>query len=297
MKRENPERFKQANSVSAVNIILNALLCTGKLITGLLARSSALTSDAVDSASDVLSTLVVMAGVRLAERESDTNHPYGHERIECLASLALAVMLIITGAGIGYSAAKNVFTSAEIAPPSIFAPIVAGLSLIVKGFMWLRTRRAAERLNSGALKADSINYRSDVLASLGILAGLVGSRLGLPMLDPIAGFVVCVFILKAAVSIAIEAFRGMLDTACDEETENKMREAALSCNEVSRIDRLSTRLFGNRIYVDIEIALNGDMRLNESHAVAQSVHDLIEERFPTVKHCMVHVNPEEENPT
>ncbi len=131
MKRENPERFKQANSVSAVNIILNALLCTGKLITGLLARSSALTSDAVDSASDVLSTLVVMAGVRLAERESDTNHPYGHERIECLASLALAVMLIITGAGIGYSAAKNVFTSAEIAPPSIFAPIVAGLSHIV----------------------------------------------------------------------------------------------------------------------------------------------------------------------
>ncbi len=294
MKRENPERLRQAGKVSAINIILNALLCACKLVTGLLARSSALTSDAVDSASDVLSTLVVMAGVRLAERESDTNHPYGHERIECIASLALAVMLLITGAGIGYSAAVNVFTRAEIAPPSVFAPIVAGLSLMVKGFMWLRTRRAAEQLNSSALKADAINYRSDALASVGILAGLIGSRWGLPILDPLAGLAVCAFILKAAVSIAIDAFRRMLDTACDEQTENLMRETALSQKEVSRIDRLSTRLFGNRIYVEIEIALNGDMKLNESHAVAQSVHDLIEERFPSVKHCMVHVNPEEE---
>ena len=144
--------------------------------------------------------------------------------------------------------------------------------------------------------ADAWHHRSDALSSVGSFIGILGARLGLPVLDPVASVVICLFILKAAFDIFRDAISKMLDTACSDEVEAQMREVVLAQDGVLGVDRLQTRLFGDRIYVEIDIAADGSTPLSQAHESATMVHDAIEEQFPKVKHCMVHVNPLEVHP-
>ena len=139
--------------------------------------------------------------------------------------------------------------------------------------------------------AEAWHHRSDALSSIGALAGILGARAGFPVLDPLASVVICVFIAKAAFDIFRDAVNKMVDHSCDEETETAIRLCAVEQPEVARIDLLRTREFGNRIYIEMEIAVDGELPLREAHAVAERVHDEIEQRFPKVKHIMIHVNP------
>ena len=282
-----------AMHVSAVTIGWNLVLSAGKLAAGLLARSGAMVSDAVHSASDVFSTVIVMVGVKMAGKAPDDDHPYGHERLECVAALLLAAVLFATGLGIGVSGCQKIFSGAagSLAVPGALARWAAVLSVIIKEAMYWYTRAAAKKLSSSALMADAWHHRSDALSSVGSFAGILGARLGLPVLDPIASVLICLFILKAAWDIFQDAISKMIDRACPAEVEAQMRTAALEQEGVLGIDRLQTRLFGDRIYVEIDIAADADSTLAEAHTVADRVHDCIEEEFPKVKHCMVHVNP------
>ena len=115
--------------------------------------------------------------------------------------------------------------------------------------------------------------------------------MGFPVLDPIASFVICIFIEKAAYDIFMDAVNKMVDRACDEETEDKLRKCAMGQSGVLGIDLLHTRVFGNKIYVDIEISADAEQSLRDAHGIAERVHDSIEKEFPKVKHIMVHVNP------
>ncbi|MCQ2437451.1 MAG: cation diffusion facilitator family transporter, partial [Clostridia bacterium] len=151
-----------------------------------------------------------------------------------------------------------------------------------------------KRINSSALMADAWHHRSDAISSIGALIGIAGAKLGFPILDPIASLVICLFIFKAAIDVFKEAVGKMIDKACDAQTEEAIREAVLSVPEVMAIDNLKTRLFGPRMYVDVEIAVDGNKPLIEAHRIAEKVHDRIEARFPEVKHCMVHENPASE---
>ena len=297
MDREEQDNLRAGGlrRVITGNIVLNALLAAGKVIVGFLASSGALISDGVDSAADVLSALVVAMGIRLSAKASDEEHPFGHERFECAASLVLAFMLAISGAGIGVSAIRKLMAGAEsLEAPGTLALIAAGVSFLVKQTMSLVTRKKAREYNSGALNADAWNYQGDAIASLGVFGGILGARLGVKPLEPIAGLLICALIFKVAFEIARDALNRMMDTSCEAATENRMRVLVASQPDVLGIDRLSTRLFGNRIYVEVEISVNGEMSLYDAHAVAQRVHDAIERMFPEVKHCMVHVNPKEE---
>lgn len=154
-----------------------------------------------------------------------------------------------------------------------------------------KTKRNAIELDSGALMADAWHHRSDALSSVGALIGIAGARMGHPILDPIASLVICVFILKAACDIFKDAMKKMVDHACDAEMEESLRQCASAQPGVLGIDLLQTRIFGNKIYVDIEIAADGQITLAESHAIAEQVHAAIEAQFTKVKHIMVHVNP------
>lgn len=284
---------KIAMRVSTVSIIVNLVLSLVKLLSGIIASSGAMISDAVHSASDVFSTIIVMIGVQVSGRQSDKDHQYGHERLECVASIVLAVILCITGFGIGYGGVRTIFGGnyEKLAIPGVLALAAAVLSIVVKEWMFWYTRKAAKKINSGALMADAWHHRSDSLSSIGALIGIFGSRMGYPVLDSAASVVISVFIMKAAYDIFKDAVDKMVDKACDDETISEMRQLILAQNGVLGIDVLRTRLFGNKIYVDIEIAADGEKTLNETHAVAECVHDKMEQRFPDVKHCMVHVNP------
>ena len=141
------------------------------------------------------------------------------------------------------------------------------------------------------LMADAWHHRSDAMSSVGAFIGILGARLGFPILDPIASVAICVLIVKASVDIFIDAIDKMVDHSCDEATEESMREVIMGVKGVKGIDLLQTRLFGSKMYVDIEISADGEIPLNEAHDVAENVHHTIEKNFKDVKHCMVHVNP------
>ena len=115
--------------------------------------------------------------------------------------------------------------------------------------------------------------------------------MGYPICEPIASIVICIFIAKAAVDIFIDAVNRLVDRSCTDEEISKIREYVMEIEGVKRIDKLMTRRFGSKIYVDLEISEDGEITLNEAHKIAEQVHDNIEEKIPEVKHCMVHVNP------
>lgn len=285
---------KVVNKVSFITITVNILLSVIKLIAGIIGHSNAMISDAIHSASDVFSTFVVLIGIKLSTKKADKEHPYGHERLECVAALLLAFVLFITGLGIGYDALKNIIQGnySHLQVPSILALGVAIISILTKEGMYWYTRYHAKKMDSSALMADAWHHRSDAFSSIGALIGILGARLGYPIMDSIASLVIFVFIAKAAYDIFKDAIDKMVDHACDEVTENKLRQLVEQNQNVMHIDLLQTRIFGNKIYVDIEIALDGTLTLQEAHGIAEKVHDDIEFYFPKVKHIMVHVNPE-----
>ena len=282
-----------AYRVSFVTIIGNVVLAVFKLLAGFIAASSAMISDAVHSFSDVFSTIIVIIGVKISSRESDASHRYGHERMECMASMGLAAVLFATSIGIGYSGLTKIISSdySGLATPGLLALIAAIVTIVVKELMYHYTMHAAKKINSSSLKADAWHHRSDALSSVASLIGIGGAMMGLKILDPIVSIIICFVIIKAAFDILKESIDKLVDKSCDEETIKKMEETVLNIDGVLDLDDIKTRLFSNKIFVDIEICADGNLTLWDAHDIAENVHDKIEEDFKDVKHCMVHVNP------
>lgn len=291
MKENNFQEV--ANHVSFITIIGNVLLSVLKLLAGIIAHSNAMISDAVHSASDVFSTVVVMIGIKLASKKPDKEHPYGHERLECVAAIILAVVLFITGLGIGVDGLKTVLHGdySHLQVPGILALIAAIISIISKEGMYWYTRYYAKKIDSSALMADAWHHRSDAFSSIGALIGIGGARLGFPVMDSIASLVIFVFIVKAAFDIFKDSIDKMVDHSCDEETEKEIYNRVIGHPDVIDIDLLQTRIFGNEYYVDVEIQVDASYTLQHAHEIAEAVHNDIERNFPKVKHIMVHVNP------
>ena len=276
------------NSIGA-NIALSAF----KLFAGIFAQSAAMVADAMHSITDLISTVVVIIGIKMAGKKPDKEHPYGHERFECVATLVLAALITVVGAGIGWAGVQTIISGDfnELSVPGVLALIAAVVSIGVKEGLFWYVRAAAKKTDSSGLMADAWHSRVDGLSSIGSFIGILGARVGFPILDPVAAIVICLFILKTALSIARDALGKMTDRACSDETEAEMREVILSYDGVMGIDRLKTRMFGNKIYVDVDICMDGTVYLKEAHDTAENVHDAIERQFDKVKHCMVHVNP------
>ena len=300
-KNENTKEdvFREtANRVSAVTILGNTVLSVLKFLAGIVAHSNAMISDAVHSASDVFSTVVVIIGIRLSAKESDKEHPYGHERLECVAAIILAMVLFIKGLGIGIKAARNILSGdyASLQIPGIPALIAAVVSIVSKEGMYWYTRYYAKKIDSSALMADAWHHRSDAFSSIGALIGITGARFGFPIMDSVASLVIFLFIVKAALAIFKDAVDKMVDHSCDEEMERQLKDCVMEIENVLGIDLLQTRIFGNKIYVDVEIQVDGSYTLQKAHTIAESVHKNIEQNFTKVKHIMVHVNPKIPNP-
>ncbi|WP_035796639.1 cation diffusion facilitator family transporter [Butyrivibrio sp. MB2005] len=279
--------------MSRVGVLGNIVLAAFKLIAGILGKSGAMVSDAVHSLSDVLATIIAYIGVKLAGQQEDAEHPYGHERFECVASLILGLILAGTGLGIGYNGIKMLlFEKSAIEVPTMLPLIAAIVSIAVKEGMFWYTMHYARILDSPAFKADAWHHRSDALSSVGSFIGIGLARLGFPFMDPIASILICALILKVAYDILKDALNKMLDTSCDATYEGKLRSFILEQPGVLGIDLLHTRQFGNKIYVDLEITVQRDITLVYAHAIAEHVHSNVEKNFPNVKHIMIHVNPE-----
>ena len=290
---KDKEVVRVAVRVSIVSIVANVLLSAVKLIAGIIGKSMALVSDAIHSLSDVFGSVIVIIGVKFSKKEADEDHPYGHEKIECLASLALAAILFFTAGIIVFDTIEKILNNESLETPSLVALIVAFVSIVAKEGLYGYTILAAKKIGSQALKAEAWHHRSDALSSIGSLIGVGGAMLGYKIFDPIAAGIIALLICKVAVSITKDAVDKMIDKSCDPETIKAMSEVVESVPGVIKLDLIKTRLFGTRCYVDIEISADKNLRLEDSHQIAENVHDLIEEKFEEVKHCTVHVNPSE----
>ncbi len=285
--------YHLVRQVSWISIIVNLLLSFFKFIAGIFAHSNAMISDAVHSASDVLTTFVVLIGVKVASKDADDDHPYGHERLESIAGIILSIFLGGTGLVIGYAGIQKIVLGIDgtLAAPGALALVAALTSILVKEAMYWYTRWAAKKTSSTALMADAWHHRSDALSSVGSLIGIGGAMLGFPIMDPIASLVICLFILYAAYSVMKDAMNRLVDKACDDKTIREIEQQILAVEGVMSVDLIRSRIFGNRIYLDVEIGCDSTLKLMESHDIAEKVHDRIEEAFSDVKHIHVHVNP------
>lgn len=278
--------------ISLISIILNLVLSLGKAVIGVKLLSGAIISDAVHSASDVFSTIIIIIGTFVANKKEDKNHPYGHERFEEIASILLGCLLFFTGFEILKEAIitlRNGNYNLNIENINI-GLILCVISIILKFLMYLFTYIYSKKINSSALKADAYHHLSDSLSSIGALIGLIGVMNNYYFADSIAACVISLFIFKTAFDIIKESTNKLTDMACDECDEEKIKEEILKFKDVT-IDDIKTRKFSNKIYIDIEIALDGNLSLYKAHEIAEDIHDNLEKLFPEIKHCMIHVNP------
>lgn len=282
--------FKLGVKTSVITIIVNVILSIFKIISGVVGKSSAMLADGVHTLSDVLTTVVVILGLKVSSKDADKEHPYGHEKYEAVFAKILSVMLILTGFFIGYEGVKTLIYG-NIKTPGLIALIAALVSIIAKEGMYWYTVKVAKKIKSLSLEADAWHHRSDAFSSIGTFAGILGARMGLKVLDPIAGITVSLFVIKVGVDLYIRATKELVDESADDETVDKIKKLAQSIDGVENINLLKTRMFGNKLYVDIEISVEGALTVERGHEIAEEVHDSIEGGVSNVKHCMVHVEP------
>ena len=284
---------KDVNKASFVAIAGNIMLAIAKLAAGIFAHSHAMISDAVHTASDVFNTLIVMAGVKLASKAADDKHPYGHERFECVAAVILSVILVFMGLGIGSEALTHIFDMnySDLTVPGKAALIVAACSIFAKEIMFWYMRHYAKKTDSSALMASAWHNHTDALSSVSSFIGIGFSMLGFPIMDSVASLLISLFILKAAYDIFRDSTGKMVDRSCDGDTVQRMHDIVLQNERVVGVDMLKTRVFGSRIYVDLEISVDEACTLRQAHDIAHQVENNIEMNFRKVKHVMVHVNP------
>ena len=292
MKNVNSRSLQAAvMRISAVSISGNILLALIKAAAGLAAGSGALLSDAVHSAADLFSSVIVIAGVRMSAKAPDREHPYGHERFECVAAIVLAVVLLVTGVFIGVEAVGKLRSGGAADAPGMLAIVVAALSNVNKEALFRYTWFHAQRHDSSSLRADAWHHRSDALGTMGVLVGVAGARMGFPMLDSVASLMICGFIIRAAYRIFCDAIRKMVDHACCAELETALMRCVQRQPDVLTVEQLLTREFGSRIYADVEIQVDGRLSLAEGCGIAQRVHDAVETQFPQIKHITISAKP------
>lgn len=294
MANKETNYTKQGLLASAVSIVVTLLLIVIKLVAGLLGKSQAMISDAANSISDLITYTLILTAVSAATKRPDANHPYGHEKVESIVALMLAVAIAATGVAIGYHGIRLLFHTEEVVLPSKLALAGALLSVSIKTLLFFYVKALAKRSQLSSIHALAADHFSDIFSSLGALIGIVGSRLGIFWFDLAAAILIALLILKSAFDIFRHAANVLLDSSVDAKTIAALKETILSTPQVEGIDLLRTRTTGPRFFVEVEISCAKELSLASAHAIAQEVHDKIEHQFARVQHVMVHVNPAED---
>ena len=286
--------MKIINKVAIVTIVVNLVLAVGKFLAGIFGHSTAMISDAVHSSSDVLSTLIVLVGARIAVKNEDKDHNYGHDKFESIASILLAMLLFATALALGWTGIKSIADAAkggEFVKPTLAALIAAIVSIVVKEGMYWYTIYYAKKLDSQALTADAWHHRSDAFSSVAGFVGILGAMLGVYVLEGIATVLIALLIIKVSYDIVKIVLRQLTDHAAPEELVGKIYKTINDDEDVKNVDLLKKRISVSIIYVEAEIAVDRELSIVEAHDIAQRVHDKIETTFEEVRHIVIHVNP------
>lgn len=272
-----------------LTIAVNLGLTAARAAAGFLSGSTAVLADAANSGTDVLATLVVMGGSRIAALPPDWNHPYGHEKAEPVAAKLVGMIVAFAGLATAAGAVRALRAGAE--PVGLAAAAVTALSIAAKEALARYLTRLGRRLGSQAVLADAANQRTDVLASAAALVGALGGRFGLPLLDPLMGLLVSALILRMGLGLYWQAVRDLMDPAPEPATMAAMRRAALRVPGVREVGELRARVFGPGIYAECKVSVDGGLTVAEGHRIGKRVKEAILQAVPECRDVLVHVNP------
>ncbi len=290
MALNHQERFKIGNRVMLITIILNILLTVLKVGIGIIGNSTATIADGLHSASDIITSVGVIVGMFLASRPKDDQHQYGHEKAESIAGFLLAIILVMTGLKIGYDAIRLLFgQSFQI--PHILTAWVAGVSIVIKEYQYRITMKAAESLNSNAMRGDAWHHRSDALSSVAVLGGILGARLGFGFLDPLAGAVVSLIVVKIGLGLLKSGIDELMDSAIDGEQMEEIHKEINGLEGVIAINEMRGRKHGSMAYMDIKICVNPLISVYTGHNIGEKVEELVKSKVDNVKDVVVHLDP------
>ena len=284
-------RYEESDKVTIQSILWNIFLTIIKIFAGIFGKSSAMISDGLHSASDIISSVGVLIGNKIAKTPNDKEHNYGHEKAETLVSFLLSILLIIVSLKIGWGALQSLFNLDSVQVPTALALIVSIISIGIKEYQYRITIRIANRINSPSLKADAWHHRSDALSSIAAFIGIGGAMLGFKALDPIASIVVALFVAKVGFDILKDSTNELMDYSIDDEQEEQIRKIAEKIDGVINLGELRTRKHGAMAYVDLTICVNKDLTVLEGHELAHKIEKYIINEMKFVKGITVHVEP------
>lgn len=284
-------RYDEANKVTIQSIFWNVFLTIIKVFAGILGKSSAMVADGLHSASDIISSVGVLIGNKIAKTPNDKEHNYGHEKAETLVSFLLSILLIIVSLKIGLDALKALFNLSSIQIPTILPLVVSVISIAIKEYQYRITIKIAKKINSPSLKADAWHHRSDALSSVAAFIGIGGAMLGFKALDPLASIAVALFVAKVGFDILINSTNELMDYSIDDEQEEQIREIARRTSGVLNLGELRSRKHGAMAYIDLTICVNKDLTVLEGHEIAHKIEKYIIKEMQFVKGITVHVEP------
>ena len=284
------QRAAAAARSTWVSVVVNVLLSSVQITVGIAAKSQGLVADGIHSLSDLVSDFVVLVAGRHSQKDADEDHPYGHQRFENAASLALGLLLLGVGVGMVWSAVGKLQTPESIPTAHAVALWVALAALVSKELLFRYMLRVAKRVKSGMLVANAWHARSDAASSLVVALGLIGNLLGYPLLDPIAALIVGLMVAKMGWGFGWDALHDLMDRAVDEEEVQAIRQTLMNTPGVAGVHDVRTRKMGDMVVADAHIEVDATLTVEEGHNIAVAARLAVMQRH-RVLNLMTHVDP------
>ena len=287
---ETEQRHRIIKKVTITGSYVNGLLATSQIAFGIIGHSQALLADGFHTLSDLLSDFIVLFAIKQSSQAADEDHPYGHGRIETLATVVLGVLLVAAGLGIGIRGYSSILT-AERANPELITLFFAALAIVSKEYLYRFTLKAAKATHSGLLESNAWHHRSDALSSIVVVAGISAQLLGMPYMDAAAAIIVAILITLMGSRLTRNAFRELIDTSLDFELVSQVKSLIEDNESVRKVHSLRSRSMGGLGYVDAEIRVNPRLTVSEAHYIAFSLEQQIQISFPRIVDVSIHIDP------
>ncbi|MFC1681662.1 cation diffusion facilitator family transporter [Pseudomonadota bacterium] len=288
------ERYKETRRVTLIGSALDLALGVLKIVVGKFSFSQSLVADGVHSLSDLATDVLVIWAAKEASREPDADHPYGHQRIETVATVALGLLLITVAVAIGWDAANGLIIGQPIRIPTFWALVVAAVSVVSKEAIYRYTMRVADRIGSDLLRSNAWHSRSDAFSSVVVIIGVGGSMIGVYWLDSVAAVIVALMIIHIAAGMIWQSARELIDTGVDAEQLAAISEAARNIEGVTDIHDLRTRRMGSDVLVDGHVLVDSNISVSEGHRIGDAVYHKLATKFENITDITIHVDPEDD---
>jgi len=284
------DRFNEGKKISYITIVGNIFLAILKIVVGILVGSSALIADGFHSVSDTVSTFAVLIAIFVSNKPPDREHHYGHGQAESIAAKILGILLLMTGFVLGYNIVLDIIKQ-EFNVPGIYGFWAAVISIVVKESMFRYTYQVGAKTNNQALIADAWHHRSDAISSIAAAAGILGANMGYPILDPIAGLIVAVLIIRVGWGIIVEAINSLMVKAPSKEKSDNIKDVVINTKGVKAIKEFRAHFSGVDLYIDLRIIVDSNLIVKEGHDISKNVRDRLLEKLKEVKEVLVHIHP------